>query len=392
MNFSRVNGAVVNGAALVAVLSSALAVGIGTAWAGATIIRPAQSAYGITVTTQAIGVREVRGTATVMPSVVCSAEWSIAKDAGAMIRVTAVARASYSDVTAVVASSGAANGTLIQGALSKANAASTATAKADRKAGAEAVAVSTFLSDVSTSIKRSGQSTTEREGFVSGITYITVTALGEKTMLSYAVGGATSAGTATSTHQQGGMAVVSINSLATALGASDTAYSTTYTNATAKPTHTQLVEEAKASTSCSVTVPASRVERPGAALFVTGASATADGRIATLAYATGMASSMGAAAGRLALQGQAFGASTNDGHATSTATRPAAASGVVIAEVIAMGTRTCMGESAYLVKFSPRVDAISNPAIPAPFARTMRVPAEDRAMRVPYENREMRVA
>lgn len=393
MNFFGVNGAAVNGSAIAAVLSGAFAVVGATAWAGATVIRPVEATtYTIVVSANADGTRVAQGQATATGGALCTAEWSISKDASALVRITAVARAFYSDVTGIATSSGTAIGTHIKAAETLATATATATAKGDRTAGGAAIAVCNYYTDISASVKRSGASTTEREGFVLGSTTAIVTANADKTMLSAVVGGAKSWATGTALQIHGGTAALSIACKVTALGASDTAYATTYSNATAKPTHTQVIEDARATTASNASVSSTIVYRPAAASVSVSLGATTDARIAVLAGSTWAIASAATAQGRLALQGQSFALCENTGYGTATAIRLAFASCEAQSASVATGMRVQFASVSYVVKFDPAVDAISNPSTPAPFSRTMHVPAQDRAMRVPYENREMRVA
>jgi hypothetical protein len=378
VNFFGINSAPVNGSAFVVVLGAALIAGSSGAQAVPTNTTPgAANTVTVTANVTATGVRNVFGggqSSTVSTSI---AQWVLATTASAGIRVTAEARATNTDAYGIATSSGAATGTKVLPGAASGSAYSGATASGDRTAGTPALAIVTAWTAADASVKRSGQTTTERDGYAFVPMTAIVTAGGEKTTLGTAIGNAYVTATADATKIHGGQAAVVCSLTITATGANDTAVASTTSTVTAKPTLT-MFSAATASSTAVVPPVDSVVSRSGGMCVATGTSVmTAGGRLALQgAGATSFASSA-TANGRLALQGAARPTASSAATAYANVTRFAESRSALVATSL-----TAAGIVA---------DAIANPATPAPFNRTMRVAAESRAMRVAYENRTMRV-
>jgi hypothetical protein len=298
--------------------------------------------------------------------------------------------ATNTDAYGIVASVATSVGTIIQPGVAAVQGTISASASADRTAGASVASPVSAFTDADPSVKRAGQSTTDRDGYARVSISATVLPAADKFSMGEASAASQSDSSATAVWVQGGAATVVCRMVIEATGANDGAFamSTAYVTANASAV---MRGEAVCSPFFDI-VPFGSAQQPASAELVdVVAIVSADSRLALIAAVDGVILSAVDADARLALRAEVDAVAESVATAFATGIRPSGAQAVIAVGMGADATRICNGEVSAVVAAVVKPMAITNPTVPAPFERTLRVPAEDRVMRVPYENRSMKV-
>lgn len=391
MNVFGLNSATLNGSTYAVVFGAALAVAGASIQAVPTNTRPGGNLLiAVTPTVAADGLRTVRPTALAAIVSTASSDGVFATSASATGTGGATLRVTNTEALSLPKSTNSAAGTIVRPGAGVSIAYSTGTADALLIQGNRVDHIITARISVDPSVKRSGQATTEREGYAWIEPGVRIAASAERSARGFVEYITATSAAAEPTHTIGASALIECACGITALAAHDVAACITTSTATAMPT---LYAMASASASSSaVTQSGSTVQQQGVCELVdVRAIATAAERMAALGQVAHLAGATISATGRLAILVEAKTGFTSNAEAYANAIRAAHSALAVSLDVAAIGTRICMGEASAIPSVDVRATAMSNPAVPAPFERSMRIPSEDRAFRLAYEDRSMRV-
>lgn len=219
------------------------------------------------------------------------------------------------------------------------------------------------------SVKRNGQSTTERDGYATQVFTSGLVANGLRTALAYAPWSVSSSLVAEATKSHGGAADLVGKLTISAVASTDRAQSDFLSDMTAVPTHIHAGEALGVSGGSVYADPVAII--PGSAQEMAGAiEVTAAGRLALLCQADLVGSSVLVAEGtRVHL-----------GYSTSVALSDASAQWALLID----------GEAVVVASSGMTALPYTNAESPDPESRTMRRVAVDRVMRRPFVNRVMR--
>lgn len=394
MNSFGLNSAALNAGVANYVLGAALLVAAGSINATPTRTTYAdQIAVATTAQITANPLRTANGIAVPVQTVFSPyADGVIAITASAAGEASSGLSARYTDAYAPAAWSGSATGQIIRPGTGSTSFSLSASVLAVRIAMLEATSVaSAGGSYADASVRRSGQGTTERDGYVKPFgTVAGFTAGGVRTALAVAsIEGAGDLVAADSIKSHGGRATVSAKMTVSALPASDVAYSPLIATFTARARHTHA-----ARASIAVKLGTSAIPQLGtqgrAQPVETVSDFIADGRLAHRSTADLGARLSIVANCRLAEQGRGTSYASFGTDAAPWIYRAASASTDLAGAFSAIGTRTCFGAATAESEIGLTAIGIANPATPAPSSRTMRIQASSRLMSIPYQNRTMR--
>lgn len=391
MNVFGLNSATLNGSTYAVVFGAALALAGASIQAAPTNTRPgATPIVSVTATVQASGVRNVLPSALASALSTGSGEGVYATTSSALGVSTGTLRATATAALALPKATNTAAGTIIRPGAATGPSTSSGTATGLLIAGHRVEHLIGVRIYADPSVKRSGQTTTERDGFAIADQVVTVTALAERLPRGYVDHTTFATATALATQIVGGNAVIECACTITALAAHDVAAAVTYSTGMANPT-LYAMADAVASSGAVGNVGSTVTQQGVCNPVVIQSAATAAERLAQRGAALYLTTAGIEAAPRLAILGEARAQLVTDITAFANAYRYAGALADLVQSTYANGTRVCMGEVSLLIGLKARAAGMANPAVPAPFERSMRVARDDRAQRVPPENRTMRV-
>ncbi|MDQ1817304.1 hypothetical protein RBA41_28760 [Massilia sp. CCM 9210] len=390
MNSFGLNSAAVNGSASRAVFGEALFSATGSLAADAT-----RTQYGGAVATgwaageDAGGVRMAMGAAMVRPEFYASAEWVLATTAGAISYAVLTARAAHTEVLFTAAFGFAAGGTTIRPGVAGAAAAFTAHADPLVTIGYAATGISTLSVYAEASVKRSGQGTTERDGYASATSGLTVIATAMRTAMGVAATLASFSASTDSVKIHAGGAIMASTLGILAVGSSDGCRAEFTSSLSAQPTLTHPGQADFASGLRATAVPTVTIQGEAQLVLIV-SGCTADARLALQGAADFLLAGTLSADSRLALQGAATMAGLAHLAPAPWVYRMAEAPAYLAGSLIADGVRICMGEAKASMVFGANAEPATNAAVAAPSSRTMHITREIRSTRTPFERRTMR--
>jgi len=393
MNSFGLNSAALNAGVNASVLGAALLAAVGTLTAAPlrTALLPDPVVISSGAQLDALGVRMCLGAAKTAAATALSADGVIAITSSAESRATSKMTARYTDVYATIGSSFAVDGTRVLIGAAASAGTSAMTAEGQRTAYFFTYLPAASAGSADGSVKRSGQATTDRDGYVAPINATTgFSANGLRTangLADMGIAGSFIPADALKTH--GGRARLGVSSNLDALASTDGAFSRWGSNFTATPLHThnagaQLVART------TLDVPPIATTQAFITRVTTVIDFFADGRLALRGAASPASMSRFTSAERLAQLGSASAVTQNDLLAAPWVYRPAFADIPASGWLTASGTRAASGQAVLAVTVGFTADPIANPGTLAPASRSVRVPADPRSMRIPYENRTMR--
>jgi hypothetical protein len=379
MNFFGLNQAPLNGSVSSVVLAGVFVAAASFASAAPTVITPGnQITIAVSAQVQATGLRMVFGDGQAVSSSQGSASWALVTLASATGKGTSSGYAQWVAAYSGAFATASATGTITRLANALGSASSSGTASGDLTHRPPVFIPLTAITTADPSVKRAGATVTERDGYAMVYATATVTAAAEKQTLGIAKGAAYSDSWALGTRVHGGAARIECSMLITAIAASDYVFTRSESRAFATPT-TLAMCQANIAASAEVTA-AGMASRGGAAQIGIGSGGYANGQIAIQGASFVVAKQgAGSAAARAVAQG------------TGTAILPAQSAVLFTSAATADGARYQFGAGTTRVTWSVRATGISNPAVPAPADRAMRVAADDRSMSVPADDRTMKV-
>lgn len=390
MNQYGLNRAALNGGVIAAIAGAALASVVLVAQAN-----PLRTANAVAATVsrsldvKATGVRNCLGAAEISGTSASSAIWNLATSASAEGSSALVMLATYTDAFGKAGSVGSAAGTVTRPGSAFGLAMSSTSADGLATIGYRSDIVVTSLASADASVKRSGQTVWQRDGYATALTSFTVSFDALRTALpdAYAFGNSVTSVIATRVH--GGRATIVSILDATALGAVDRAVSSTTCVVTADATATRCGDGISI-TSVVVTADPTNTTPGEVELVAALLDVVADGRHATRGEAVIAIATFAKAGARLAEQGSAHCTIGSALIPEGTLTWPANVDFVVLFTAEADGARVRSAEAFIDVVSQCSAIAITNQGVLAPTARAMRIPASNRAMRVPFDDRTMR--
>lgn len=390
MNTHGFNRAALNASASRIVAGAALFAVAFTGSADGLVTKFGEAVASSTSSASASGVRNVLGAAQLAATSSATASGVIATNAEAICLAKSGFKASYTEAWFSASSSGEADGVITRPGEALAVSSFTASATPLVIYGTAATGESRSGGYADPSVKLSGQTTWQRDGFA----LFASNSKFEATPLRIAGGDAaflgTSSAEATPSRIAGGEARFECHSNMTALGAIEFVLFHSMSSMIAEPTVTQFGEALAAQTSTFAAIPTNT--RPGMVDVMAGNFvATADGRIAIQGEAAMHSSSGASASGRLALQGEAQSQAISDMSADPVVIKFAEAQAATTFDftahwaVLRTGAATFAGHSGFTAF------PITNPSVPAPPERTMQLAAEARLMELEPESRLMEV-
>lgn len=390
MNSFGLNSAAVNGTASRVVLGAASFAAGGTLTADATRTQyGGAAAIGGLAPKDAAGVRTAMGEALFRPEFYASAEWVLATTAGAVSYAIFTARAAHTEVLWSATFVSNAKGAIIRPGAAIATAAFVPSADPLVTIGYAATCQSTFSLYAEAGVRRSGQSTTERDGHASGASTFTLTAAAVRTAMGVAATVASFNATTDSLKIHAGAATMASALVVFAAGSSDGCRAEFTSAFSALPTLTQPGQaDFVARLICSAT-PTVTIQGAAEPLLIE-FGCVADGRLALQGAGEFASTGVLSADSRLALQGRATMVGLAHLAPVPGVYRMAEASANLTSSLVADGVRIRMGQATAALSFVASAEPVTNAAIPAPVSRTAYVPRSIRSARIPSELRTMR--
>lgn len=385
INSAALNGSAVRmiaGAALMAVLTSVTALPTCTQYAGA------QSTVVSALSATAVRLAMAQAAITVQSD--GKAEWVIATGAAAAISGTSSLRAQYTDVLSASTLAVSAAGTIIRPGAATAVSLFGLTAAPSVTVGYASNINVTSSGFADASVKLSGQSAWQRDGYSTITVNSSIAGNGLRTAMAAAAPTVTSTAGANAVLTQGGAASIEVKFTTLAVGSTDFAICNIVSTMTAAPTVTQF-GGANVVGKFDVTATATNTQQGATDVAQINLSVTAAPRLALLGAAAVNASSAMQADARLGILATAPISCTGSLQAAGVTFRPGSALFAVSSDMTARYQILKFGEAAIAVHSALFADPITNPTVPAPAERTAYVAADDRSMAVMGESRLMEV-
>lgn len=389
MNFFGLNRAALNGSVTGLIAGAAIAIASSSSAANGTrIVLPSAVAVSSSDAT-AKGVRNVFGSGAFVSTASITAFPALLQLTTANIVVTSALKASYTNAYAASTGTLQADGYIIRAGGGTASAISTGMATPLVAVGYASNINVMSSATADASVKLSGQTTWQRDGYASVAAASMMVAESLRTALPTAWAGSSSSCTSEGIKMHGGAAQIHCVWTMTAVASSDSALSVASSYATAAATVTQFgsaTAYAQSDASADRIVITFGLVEPSVAI----SSAVADGRLALLGDAEMTGLSNAFAAGRTALRGDAtigvISTTTADGaiHKLADALSVATSDMTAAWQILRFGFADLVGSSAMTAT------AMTNVEAPDPPSRTVSRPFTGREVRRPYVNREMR--
>ena len=369
MSFYSLNRAAINAGVSSIIAGAALLVSTSTVEASATRVVLPESSAALVSNAQAIGTRIVLGGGGFVTALSTSAFPALLQLQSADIYSSGSLKATYTDAWASQAFQLDATATVIRPGVATCVGllAASAVPLVDVGFASNIVGFSEATADAS--VTRSGQSTTERDGYANQHIYSSLVGSGLRTALQFANPIGNSSFEAVPTKIHGGEAFLSGVLNISAIASTDSAKAVFYSDMTALGIHIQA-GNALSEISGDVYADPTPIRVGSAEISISNGYLLADGRLAQLSVASVVATSSCTAYSTIIKFGEAKGLGNSFG----------SADWMILVE----GNAVITGNSSFTAS------ALTNAEAPDPAGRTLHRPFVDREMRRPFVDRVMR--